>query len=158
MEGTRYGDDRLPGIQEETRQKDYKKNIIKDCHDVSDVSQRVTDKDLGNWDGTFTLGIACLHPNPQPRTHDTLHDTSCACPSYSSMGRVHHSIGRSEGNLDIHNDVDRTEGIHAKLHGCLATSSGDVNMEEARYGSDRLHEVQKETILKENILKDYHAE
>ena len=146
LEGTRHGDDRLRGTQEGKRQEDYR-NIIKDCHDVSDVSQKITDKESGNWDGT------CLHPNPQPRTHDnTLHDIACACPSYSSMGRVLYSIGRSEENTDIHQDGD-TVGIRDKLHRYLANHSVDVTMGEARYGSDRFHEV--ETIPKENILVDY---
>merc|ERR1711895_165363 len=94
LEGTRHGDDTLCGEQEGKRQEDYR-NTIKDCHDVNDISRKITDKESGSWDGT------CLHPNPVPSTHDrTLHDIACACPSYSSTGRVLYSIGRSDINQD----------------------------------------------------------
>ena len=142
LEGKRHGDDTLCGDREGKRQENYR-ITIKDCHNVSYISQKTTDKESDSWDGT------CLHPNPVPSTHDTIHDIPSAHPS---MGTVPYSIGKSQENTDTHQDSDMV-GVRDKLHGYLATHSGDVKMGKARYGRDRFHG--EETIPKDNILKEH---
>ena len=102
------------------------------CQDLSYASPRVTEKDSGIWDDTF-MRAKCHgypHPNPHPGTHDRLHENSLAHSSGGSMERVHHSIGRFQGNPVIHPDGDNIEGIHDKPHGYVIAHSGDDTLEE----------------------------
>ena len=85
---------------------------------------------MTHWDDT-TFGEKCCwlpHHNQQPEVHEKLHEVFLA-----HLNEVHPNIGIFQGNLITHLNSDEIHVFPFTHFG------GDNSMEEARYGSDKLH-------------------